>query len=105
VSRVTTTAVTPEGNVKKVTEDTRRGPNGETTRTTTTSISGRVDAYEAGKLVTITQADGTRVTYMINAQSKLPADLAVGKAVAIVPVVGPDGQTIQTLTYILTPQQ
>jgi len=105
VSRVTTTAVTPEGNVKRTTEDTRQMPNGTTTKTTTTTISGRVEAYEPGKLVTITQADGTRTTYMITAQSKLPADLAVGKAVAIVPVVGADGQSVQTITYILAPSQ
>jgi len=42
VSRVTTTSVTPEGNIKSTTEDTRTLPSGATTRTTTTMISGKV---------------------------------------------------------------
>ena len=41
VSRVTTTSVTPEGNVKRTTEDTRTLPSGATTRTTTTPSPGR----------------------------------------------------------------
>jgi uncharacterized protein YndB with AHSA1/START domain len=101
VSRVVTTSVTPEGNVKRTTEDTRTLPSGATTRTTTTTISGRVEAYEAGKLITITSADGSKATYMINAQSKLPAGLVVGKTVTIVPS---DGQTVGSVTYIVEPQ-
>jgi hypothetical protein len=42
VKRVTTTSVTPSGNVKRTTEETRTSPSGETTTTTTTSISGTV---------------------------------------------------------------
>jgi len=48
VSRVTTTSVTAEGNVKRTTEDTRVLPSGATTRTTTTTITGKVEVYEAG---------------------------------------------------------
>ncbi len=99
VSRVTTTSVTPEGNVKRTTEDTRTLPSGTTTRTTTTTISGRVEAYEAGKLITITGADGSRTTYMINQTSKLPAGLAVGKTVTIVPA---DGNVAGSVTYVIT---
>lgn len=99
VSRVTTTSVTPEGNVKRTTEDTRTLPSGTTTRTTTTTISGRVEAYEAGKLITITAADGSRTTYMINQSSKLPVGLAVGKTVTIVP--GADN-TAGSVTYVIT---
>jgi uncharacterized protein YndB with AHSA1/START domain len=101
VSRVVTTSVTPEGNVKRTTEDTRTLPSGTTTRTTTTTISGRVEAYEAGKLITITSEDGSKATYVINAQSKLPAGLVVGKTVTIVPS---DGQTVGSVTYIVEPQ-
>ena len=43
VSRVTTTSITPEGNVKRTTEDTRNLPSGATTRTTTTNVSGKVE--------------------------------------------------------------
>ena len=66
VSRVTTTSVTPDGAVKRTTEDTRHLPSGATTRTTTTTISGQVAAYEPGKTLTITRFDGSKVTYVIN---------------------------------------
>ena len=45
VTRVTTTTVTPEGNIKKTTEDTRTLPSGVVTKTTTTEISGTVQAW------------------------------------------------------------
>jgi hypothetical protein len=87
VTRVTT-SVTPEGNIKKTTEATTTQPSGATTKTTTTEISGKVEAYESGKTLTVLRADGTKVTYVINAKSKLPADLAVGKMISILPLVG-----------------
>ena len=49
VSRVVTTSVTSEGDLKRTTEDTRHLPSGATTRTTTTTITGKVEVYEAGK--------------------------------------------------------
>jgi hypothetical protein len=104
VSRVTTTSVTPEGNVKRTTEDTRVLPSGTTTKTTTTDISGKVASYEAGKTLTITRADGTKVTYLINKTSKVPADLVIGKTVTILPLATNDpGEPIaQTITYVTT---
>ena len=86
VSRVTTTSVTSEGNVKRTTEDTRTLPSGATTLTTTTSVSGKVEAYEAGKTLTITRSDGSKVTYVINEKSKVPADLVIGKTVSVLPL-------------------
>jgi hypothetical protein len=86
VSRVTTTSVTPEGKIKRTTEDTRTLPSGATTRTTTTEISGKVEAYEAGKTLTILRSDGSKVTYVISEKSKVPAGLVVGKTVTIVPM-------------------
>ena len=104
VSRVTTTSVTSEGHVKRTTEDTRTLPSGVTTRTTTTNISGRVDAYEAGKTLTITRADGSKVTYVINDKSSVPADLVIGKTVSILPLAtaAPGEPVVQTITYITT---
>ncbi|MEO5762087.1 MAG: hypothetical protein ABIR28_07225 [Vicinamibacteria bacterium] len=99
VSRVTTTSVTPEGNVKSVTEDTRTLPSGATTTTTTTRISGRVDAYEPGKTLTITRADGTQATYIINGTSSIPTDLMIGKTISIVPSASGD-MVVQTITYV-----
>jgi hypothetical protein len=101
VSRVTTTSVTPEGNVKRTTEDTRVLPSGGTSKTTTTNITGKVEAYEAGKTVTITRADGTRVTYVITDKSMVPSGMVVGKTVTILPMtVNAAGETVaQTITY------
>jgi hypothetical protein len=102
VKRVTTTSLTPEGNVKRTTEETRTHPSGATTRTTTTTISGKVEAYEAGKTLTITKSDGSRVTYVINEKSKVPADLVVGRTVSVLPLVtaGSAEPVIQTITVI-----
>jgi hypothetical protein len=104
VSRVTTTSVTSDGNVKRTTEDTRTLPSGETTRTTTTSVSGQVEAYEAGKTLTITRPDGSKVTYVINEKSMLPADLVIGKTVSILPLAttGSGEPVAQTITYTTT---
>ncbi len=98
VSRVTITSVTPEGSVKKVTEDTRNLPSGATTRTTTTTISGRVEAYEPGKTLTITRADGSQATYIITGTSMVPSDLVIGKSISIVPTASGE-LVVKTITY------
>ena len=85
VKRVTTTSVTPSGHLKSTTETTRTSPSGETTTETSTTISGTVQAYEAGKSITITRPDGTQVTYMISGESQLPTGLAIGRRVTIYP--------------------
>ena len=104
VSRVTTTSVTPEGNVKSTTEDTRTLPSGVTTRTTTTTLTGTVAAYDAGKTLTITRSDGSKATYVINEKSTVPADLMIGKTVTILPMAtsGPGEPVVQTITYVTT---
>jgi hypothetical protein len=106
VTRVTTTSVTPEGNVKRTTEDTRTLPSGNTTRTTTTTISGKVEAYEVGKALTIIGPNGSKVTYILTARSKVPADLVIGRTVTILPLV-PSGSSepiAQTVTYTTVTQ-
>jgi len=104
VSRVTTTSITSEGDVKRTTEDTRHLPSGATTRTTTTTVSGKVEAYEAGKTLTITRYDGSKVTYVINEKSKVPPDLVIGRTVSILPLTttGTGEPVAQTITYITT---
>jgi len=104
VSRVVTTSVTSEGKVKQTTEETRTSPSGATTRTTTTTTSaGTVEAYVPGKTITITRADGTRVTYMINEQSQVPADIVVGKTVSIVPLGSSSEPVVRTITIVREP--
>jgi len=107
VSRVVTTSVTSEGDVKRTTEDTRHLPSGATTRTTTTTtttVSGKVEAYDAGKTLTITRLDGSKVTYVINEKSQVPADLVIGKTVSILPLATTaSGEPVaQTITYVTT---
>jgi hypothetical protein len=102
VSRVTTTSVTPEGNVKSTTEDTRVLPSGATTRTTTTTFTGKVAAYQAGKTLTITRFDGSKVTYLINDKSTVPADMIIGKTVTVLPLAAPGEPVAQTITYVTT---
>lgn len=102
VKRVTTTSVTPSGDVKKTTEETRTSPTGETTTTTKTTITGTVKAFDAGKSITLTRPDGTEVTYVVNDTSQLPAGLAIGKRVIIYPstVTSPDGMIVQRVVYV-----
>jgi hypothetical protein len=105
VSRVTTTSVTAEGDVKRVTEDTRTLPSGAVTRTTTTTTnSGTVAAYEAGKTLTITRSDGSAVTYVLNRKTKVPAGLMVGKSVSVAPLAlaGSGEPVARTITYVTT---
>jgi hypothetical protein len=62
-----------------------------------------VDAYVPGKTLTITRADGTQATYLITGTSSIPADLAPGKTIAIVPVttVNANGElVVRTITYV-----
>jgi hypothetical protein len=104
VTRVST-SVTPEGELQRTVERTHTNPAGETTRTTTTSIEGTVQAYEPGHSVTITRPDGTQVTYMINERTQLPAGLAVGRTIFLRPAVvvaGSDEKLADTITYTET---
>ena len=102
VSRVTTTTVTPEGNIKRTTEDTRTLPSGATTTTTTTQVSGRVESYTAGKTLTITRPDGTLATYIITEKSTVPSDLVVGKTITVMPLTtNANGElVVQRIVYV-----
>ena len=102
VTRVTT-SLTPAGNVKKTVERTHTDANGETHTSTSTSINGRVEAYEPGHSVTVTREDGTQVTYMINEHSHLPAGMAVGRTIMLRPAVETDHSLVaDTVTYTET---
>jgi hypothetical protein len=103
VKRVTTTSVMPSGQVKRTTETTRTSPTGETTTQTSTTTSGTVEAYVAGKSITVIRPDGTQVTYIINDQSQMPTGIAVGRHVTIYPSTVTSGQdTVQRVVYTTT---
>jgi len=105
VTRVTT-SVTPEGNLQRTVERTHTNAAGETTRTTTTTINGTVQAYEPGHSVTITRSDGTEVTYMLNERTHVPEGLAVGRTIMLRPAVVTDNTKVaDTITYTETKTQ
>jgi len=105
VTRVTT-SVTPEGNLQRTVERTHTNAAGETTRTTTTTINGTVQAYEPGRSVTITRSDGTEVTYMLNERTHVPEGLAVGRTIMLRPAVVTDNTKVaDTITYTETKTQ
>jgi hypothetical protein len=83
VTKVTTTTMTPEGQTKTVTEKTEMSPSGDTTKTTITTISGNVTAFEPGQFITIERPDHQTVRYTITQESQLPPEVAVGKTVTI----------------------
>jgi hypothetical protein len=104
VSRIVTTSITPEGETKRTTEETRTHPSGAMTKTTTTTVTGTVEAYEAGKTITVTRPGGERVTYVITEKSTIPADIAIGKTITLraIPGVSSDERVVQTVTYTKT---
>jgi hypothetical protein len=67
------------------------------TTATTTSIAGTVEAYTAGKSITLLRSDGSRVTYTITSQSDVPQSVLIGKPITIVPV-DPREYVVQTIT-------
>ena len=89
VARVTTTALTPDGRIEQTTEETRTEPGGESTRVTTVTVQGTVEAIEPGKSLTVLRPDGAKVLYVIDGRAILPPELSVGKTVTIraLPVV------------------
>jgi hypothetical protein len=101
VKRVTTTAITREGNTKQTTEETRTTPSTTTTTTTTSTVSGVVSAYESGKSITVTNSDGSKVTYVLTPDVQAPPDLATGKTVTIMVMPGgdPSKPLVKTITY------
>jgi hypothetical protein len=60
-------------------------------------VSGRVEAYSAGKSITLLRADGIRTTYALNPLSQVPGDPLLGKRITIVPVDAREA-VVQTIT-------
>jgi hypothetical protein len=104
VRRVTVSSLTPEGDVKRTTTETRTDPSGMSTTTTSTTIDGVVQSYVAGRSITLTRPDNTTVTYVINDRSVIPSDLIVGKRVFIrtIPVTGSSDLAVENVSYTKT---
>jgi len=97
VRRITTTTVGTDGQVREKTEVTRTNPMGDTTTTTTTTLKGKVDTYVPGRSVTIIDSKGGRVTYLLSAESAVPAEMIMGKEVTV--YVAPNEKPTPTMTY------
>ena len=81
VTRVETTSVDASGQTTTTSERTEQSAAG-TTKTTTTTY-GTVTAYEPKSSITVEGPNHETVTYMLDATSELPSDIAVGKVVTI----------------------
>jgi hypothetical protein len=83
VTRITTTSVNANGQVKTTTEKTETNAEGDSTKTETTTLSGTVSSYEPGQFITITGPNHRVVKYTITQESELPQEVAVGKTVTV----------------------
>jgi len=83
VKRISTTTLSPDGQVRETTDIIRTDPAGRTSRSTMTTLTGRVEAYLPGKSITVTDPSGARVTYVLTGESQVPADVVMGKEVTI----------------------
>jgi len=70
------------------------------TTTTTSGISGKVTAYQVGKSITVNEPGKGPVVYVIDTQSDLPKDVAVGQTVTITTrtVQGSSRPVVRTVT-------
>lgn len=83
VKRISTTTLSPDGQVRETTDITRTDPAGRVSRSTMSTFTGKVEAYLPGKSITVTDASGARVTYVLGADSPVPAEMVVGKEITI----------------------
>jgi hypothetical protein len=92
ITKITTTSITPEGNLKTETETHSSSSSSDPqamsqsqTETTTkvTTITGTVSAYEPGKSVTFVLPDKRTVVYTIEPASVVPSDIAVGSTYTV----------------------
>jgi hypothetical protein len=83
VKQVTTTTLGPDGQVKKTTEITRTDATGQTSRSAISARAGRVEAYMPGKSITVIDAKGQRLTYVLAGESQVPSEIVMGKEVTV----------------------
>jgi hypothetical protein len=101
VTKIETTSLTPEGDLKTTTEQREVSASGEETKTETTAVYGTVSALEPGKSITIVQPNKTTVTYVINAESEIPVGLTTGRTVTVetTTVTGASSPVVRRVIY------
>ena len=87
VTRITTEAG-PRG-ATTTTEKTPAAPAAEHVKSQMTSAYGTVTAYERGRSITLLRPNATTVTYVIDADSAVPSDVANGRKVVIRTITRP----------------
>jgi hypothetical protein len=103
VTRIETTSVGPEGQTRTTTERMESVPPSQSsqsteTTTTATEVSGRVVAYQPTHSITIEEPGRASVTYVIDPESQLPPDVAVGKTVTVTTRTVKGSPVIRTVT-------
>jgi hypothetical protein len=106
ITRITTTSITPEGNLKTETQTkTQPMSSGEPPQsqveTKVTTITGTVSAFEPGKSVTFVLPDKKTVVYTIEPSSVVPSDIAVGSTYTIETTTS-GGTVVKKITTVKT---
>ena len=100
VTRVVTTSLTPEGQVKRTTEETRVSDSGMV-RQKKTTVTGEVVSFVPGKTIVVRRSPGDDVTLALGASTAMPtSDVQVGQRVTLFTEPGVDGTT--TVSRITT---
>jgi uncharacterized protein YndB with AHSA1/START domain len=100
VTRVVTTTLTPEGQVKRTTEETRVSDSGMV-RQKKTTVTGEVVSFVPGKTIVVRRSPGDDVTLALGASTAMPtSDVQVGQRVTLFTEPGVDGTT--TVSRITT---
>ena len=100
VTRITTEQAPGAAALETVTEKTVESGAGDAQ----TTIYGTISAYAPGKTITIVHPNKTTVTYVVDTQSELPADLAVGKSVTVRTTTVAGSPVVRKVTYRTTTQ-
>ncbi len=91
VTRVTTTSLTPEGQVKRTTEETRIKPSGETTRSKVSTVTGEVVRYVPERTIVVRESPGKETSYDLRPGATVPTGIQVGQKVTLYTEPGPGG--------------
>jgi len=91
VTRVTSTTVTPEGQIKRTTEETRIKPSGETTRSQVSTVTGEVVRYVPDRTIVLREAPGKETSFDLRPGTTVPTGIQVGQKVTLYTEPGPSG--------------
>ena len=79
--------------------------NQTTTETKVVTTTGQVQAYEAGRSITITTENGEQMTFNLNDSSEVPKGLEVGKTVTVRTTTVSGSPVVKTITTTTTTKE